>query len=134
MLFGEKLRAMRENANLTQAELGKLIGVSDRVVGYYEADVRFPKKPYTLQRISEVFDVSIDSLLGKEESFIQKSVEQFVYTGNKQAKELLTNVQALFAGGELPEEDQDEFFRMVTQMYIEAKNNNKKYGRKQHTE
>lgn len=130
MMFGEKLRKMRESAGLTQAELGKLIGVSDRVVGYYEANVRFPKKPETLQKLSEVFNVSIDSLLGKEEAFLQKSAEQFGYTGNKQAKELLTNMQALFAGGELPEEDQDEFFRMMTEIYIEAKNNNKKYGRK----
>ncbi len=130
MLFGERLRKMREDAGLTQAELGKRIGVSDRVVGYYEANVRFPKKPETLQKISEVFNVSIDSLVGKDGAFIQKSVEQFGYTGSKQAKEVLNNVQSLFAGGELPEEDQDEFFRMVTEMYFEAKQNNKKYGHK----
>jgi transcriptional regulator with XRE-family HTH domain len=130
MLFGERLRKMREDAGLTQAELGKQIGVSDRVVGYYEANVRFPKKPETLQKISEVFNVSIDSLVGKDGAFVQKSVEQFGYTGSKQAKEVLNNVQALFAGGELPEEDQDEFFRMVTEMYFEAKQNNKKYGHK----
>lgn len=130
MLFGERLRKMREDAGLTQAELGKRIGVSDRVLGYYEANVRFPKKPETLQKISEVFNVSIDSLVGMDGAFVQKSVEQFGYTGSKQAKEVLNNVQALFAGGELPEEDQDEFFRMVTEMYFEAKQNNKRYGHK----
>jgi hypothetical protein len=88
------------------------------------------KKPETLQKLSEVFDVSIDSLVGNDGAFVQKSVEQFGYTGSKQAKEVLTNVQALFAGGELPEEDQDEFFRMVTEIYFEAKKNNKKYGRR----
>ena len=129
MLFGERLRKMREDAGLTQAELGKRIGVSDRVVGYYEANVRFPKKPETLQKLSEVFKVSIDLLVGKDGSFVQKSVEQFGYTGSQQAKEVLNNVQALFAGGELPEEDRDEFFRMVSEMYFEAKQNNKKYGR-----
>lgn len=33
MDFGDRFRKMRVDAGLTQAELGKLMGVSDRVVG-----------------------------------------------------------------------------------------------------
>lgn len=130
MLFGDRLRKLREEAGLTQAELGQTIGVSDRVVGYYEANDRFPKKPETLQKISEVFNVSTDFLLGNDGHFVQSSVQQFGYTGGKQAKEVLNDVQTLFAGGQLPEEDQEEFFLLITEMYFEAKKNNKKYGRK----
>jgi len=130
MLFGDRIRKMREDAGMTQSELGKLIGVSDRVVGYYEANVRFPRKVETLQKLSEVFNVSLDSLLGKDGAFMQKSVDRFGYTGSKQAIDLLNNFQAFFAGGKLPEDDQDEFFRMVTEIYFEAKQTNKKYGRK----
>lgn len=129
MLFGDRLKKLREDKGLIQAELGKLIGVSDRVVGYYEANDRFPKKPETLQKISEVFNVSVDYLLGTDGAFVQNSVEQFGYTGGRQAKEVLNDVQALFAGGQLPEEDKEEFFRLITEMYFEAKKNNKKYGR-----
>lgn len=130
MLFGDRLKQLREDKGLIQAELGKLIGVSDRVIGYYEANDRFPKKPETLQRISEVFQVSVDYLLGTEGAFLQNSVEQFGYTGGKQAKEVLNDVQTLFAGGQLPDEDKEEFFRLITEMYFEAKQTNKKYGRK----
>lgn len=130
MLFGDRLRKLREKAGLTQAELGQIIGSSDRVIGYYESNNRFPKKPETLQKISEVFNVSIDYLLGNDGAFVQSSVRQFGYTGGRQAKEVLTDVQTLFAGGQLPEEDQEEFFRLITEMYFEAKKNNKKYGRK----
>jgi len=130
MLFGDRLKQLREGKGLIQAELGKLIGVSDRVIGYYEANDRFPKKPETLQRISEVFQVSVDYLLGTDGAFLQNSIEQFGYTGGKQAKEVLYDVQTLFAGGQLPDEDKEEFFRLITEMYFEAKQTNKKYGRK----
>lgn len=130
MLFGDRLRKLREEAGLTQAELGQIIGASDRVVGYYESNDRFPKKPETLQRLSEVFNVSVDYLLGNDGAFMQSSVQQFGYTGGRQAKEVLNDVQTLFAGGQLPEDDQEEFFRLITEMYFEAKKNNKKYGRK----
>lgn len=130
MLFGDRLRKLREKAGLTQAELGQIIGASDRVVGYYESNDRFPKKPETLQKISEVFQVSVDVLVGNDGSFIQSSVQQFGYTGGRQAKEVLNDVQTLFAGGQLPEDDQEEFFRLITEMYFEAKKSNKKYGRK----
>jgi len=60
MLFGDRLGKLQKDKGLIQAELGKLIGVSDRVVGYYEANVRFPNKPETLQKISKVFNVSVD--------------------------------------------------------------------------
>lgn len=44
MLFGDRVKQLRENSGMTQAELGKLIGVSDRVLGYYESNERFPRK------------------------------------------------------------------------------------------
>ncbi|MDD3654820.1 MAG: helix-turn-helix transcriptional regulator [Desulfotomaculaceae bacterium] len=131
MLFGDRLKKLRRDAGLTQAELGKRIGVSERVIGYYEANARFPNKQETLQKISEVFDVSIDSLVGKEGSFLQRAAEKYGYTGSKQAQKVLQDVQALFAGGELPEADRDMFFRLLTEMYFETKQINKKYGRKE---
>lgn len=130
MLFGDRLKSLREKSGMTQADLGKLIGVSDRVVGYYESNDRFPKKPEILQKISEVFEVSVDFLLGKDGAFIQSANEQYGSAGAKQAQEVLNDVQSLFAGGDLPEEDKEEFFRLITEMYFESKQKNKKYGRK----
>lgn len=130
MLFGDRLRKLREEKGMTQAELGELIGVSDRVLGYYESNDRFPKKPELLQKLSEIFKVSLDYLIGSDGSFMKDAESEYGYVGKKQAKEVLGDVQALFAGGELPEEDKEEFFRLVTEMYFESKKINKKYGRK----
>lgn len=101
--------------------MSKLIGVSDRVVGYYEANVRFPNKPETLREISKVFNVSVDYLLGIDGTLDQSSVVQFDNTGWGQAQEILKGIQKIFASEEVLEEDKDEVFRLITEMYFEAK-------------
>jgi transcriptional regulator with XRE-family HTH domain len=64
MLFGDRLRLLREEKNLTQKELGNILSISDRVIGYYEANDRFPKDEKTLIKISQYFNVSLDWLVG----------------------------------------------------------------------
>ena len=63
MTFGERLRTLRTEAGLSQEELGQSIGVSARVVGYYETDDRFPKNQQILVDIAKTFQVSLDYLL-----------------------------------------------------------------------
>lgn len=63
MTFGERLHLLRTDAGLTQEALGQEIGVSPRVVGYYESDNRFPKDPATLVAIAQYFQISLDYLL-----------------------------------------------------------------------
>lgn len=91
MSFGSKLRSLREEKEWTQAYVGKAVGVSDRVIGYYEADNRFPKEERVLNALAELFNVSTDYLLGntdlrnysdyhpvlneKDEKDIQKELE-----------------------------------------------------------
>lgn len=63
--FGEKLKELRLQAGLTQKELGMQIQVSKSVVSYYELQERYPS-PEILLRLSNVFHVTTDYLLGKE--------------------------------------------------------------------
>ena len=43
MSFGENLKKLRKAKGLSQLELGKLFGLSDRTIGHFEANERFPK-------------------------------------------------------------------------------------------
>ena len=63
--FGEKLKKLRIQSGLTQRELGMQIKVSKSVVSYYELQERYPS-PEILLRLSNVFHVTTDYLLGKE--------------------------------------------------------------------
>lgn len=65
MRFGEILRALREEKGWTQKELGRRINVSDRVIGYWESNDRFPKDGNIINTLADLFNVSIDYLLGR---------------------------------------------------------------------
>ena len=63
--FGEKLKELRLQAGLTQKELGEQIKVTKSVISYYELQERYPS-PEILLKLADVFNVSVDYLLGRE--------------------------------------------------------------------
>lgn len=65
MHFGEILKDLRLKAGLTQKQLADQIGVSKSVVSFYELSERIPS-PSVLIKLSSVFHVSADYLLGVE--------------------------------------------------------------------
>ncbi len=62
MTIGERLRALRKEAGLTQKELGERLGVSASMIGQYETNLRKPKFE-TLEKIAAVLNVSISEFL-----------------------------------------------------------------------
>ena len=64
--FNERLKFLRENSNMSQAELSKHIGVSKSSINMYERGEREPSIE-TLEAIADFFNVDMDYLLGKSE-------------------------------------------------------------------
>jgi transcriptional regulator with XRE-family HTH domain len=61
--FGGRLAQIRQERGLTQAEFGKAVGVSQRVIAYYETESEQP--PGTLLvDLGKALKVSADELLG----------------------------------------------------------------------
>ena len=65
--FGEKLKELRKSAGLTQKQLAERLGITSSVVSYYELSERTPS-PEVLIKLSGIFHVSVDSLLGIEQT------------------------------------------------------------------
>lgn len=61
--FGTRLKALRLEKGLTQEELGKQLGKTKNNISQYERDAR-QTDDETKKRIAEIFNVSIDYLLG----------------------------------------------------------------------
>ena len=59
----ERIRNLREDSDLTQAEIGKLINVPQRTYAYYESGERMIP-PQVLVALAKHYDVSVDYLLG----------------------------------------------------------------------
>ena len=49
----------RKNKNMTQSELGALVGVSANCITQYEKNVRFPK-PQILLKICKILEIDIN--------------------------------------------------------------------------
>lgn len=63
MTFGQKLKILREEHNMLQSELAKLLNLAPSSISMYEKDERDPDTD-TLKRIAEIFNVTSDYLLG----------------------------------------------------------------------
>lgn len=61
--FGQKLKNLRKNAGLTQADLARMLNVTKSVVSYYELQERSPS-PDVLVKLASIFRVTSDYLLG----------------------------------------------------------------------
>lgn len=61
-----KLRDYRESKKLTQDELGGVIGITGRAIGYYEKGQREPRLKIA-RKLAAYFDISIEDLFKKAE-------------------------------------------------------------------
>ncbi len=66
MLLNENIRKLRQARNLSQVDLGRMLGVTKQSVSNWEND-NIPPSVDMLLRIAEVFSVSTDYLLGLNE-------------------------------------------------------------------
>lgn len=65
-MFGERLKMIRKQAGLSQKSLASRLHVSQQSVWKWERSESSPN-PETLARIAEIFDISADYLLGRDE-------------------------------------------------------------------
>jgi len=65
-MFCERLKVLRTDRNLSQPELAKLIGVSKGMISFWENGINEPTIT-NLLKLSQIFDVSADYLLGLED-------------------------------------------------------------------
>ena len=60
----QRIRDLREDHDLTQAQVGKAINVPQRTYAYYESGQRMIP-PHVLCALADFYGVSVDYLLGR---------------------------------------------------------------------
>ena len=76
MIIGERIKAARKSKNLTQQELGDILGVSKVSICGYENGTRVPTLENFIQLL-DVLEVKPDFLLGREASAICEEEEEY---------------------------------------------------------
>lgn len=64
-MFKDKLKHLRIENNLTQADVAKAIGVSPATIGNYEQGTREPRNNEMWQKLANYFGISVDELMDK---------------------------------------------------------------------
>lgn len=108
-----RIKELRTEKGLLQSDVAKYIGKSERIVGFYEKGERDPNTD-TLIKLSELFDVSIDYILGKSDAKnsnpinlddIDIAFASGIRGLNKENQETLKNIMK----GLLAKQELDEF-------------------------
>lgn len=65
MSIGENIKRLRESRGLTQSELGKIAGVTDKAVSTWEADLKVPRMG-AIQKMADYFQIPKSVILDGE--------------------------------------------------------------------
>ena len=117
MEFNEKLRLLRKNAGLTQRQVADAVGVTYRTYQNYEAGASMPAGD-TASRLAAALGVSTDTLFGTASASAPEAPDRAL-------RALLAEMQALFAGGALREEDKKYVLDALTEAYFRTKQQGK---------
>lgn len=138
--FADKVKDARAELGLSQIQLGEMVGVSNRAIVSYESGEKKPRQS-TMLKLAKALKVSVkfltnDSCMNpmediEKDGYIEEARDKYGAKGARDMETLLAENAALFAGGDLSQEQKDVFFEAVMKAYLACKEEaRKKYGHK----
>lgn len=121
MKFGEKLKKLRKDRKLRQVDLADDLKLSTRTIVSYEKGTSYPKNREIYNQLASYFRVDVNYLLMEDEDFTKEAKNIYGSVGKYEAEDLVDKARALFAGGELEEEDKDAVMKALQEAYWDAK-------------
>lgn len=110
--IGARITELRKQANMSQFQLAKVLGIATSTLGMYETGKREPSLK-VMNRIADYFDVSTDYLLGRPKKEIDNDID---YTALEKA---LDNAKS-FDGKPMSDNDR-EVVRGILKGYFTTK-------------
>ena len=138
--FSDKVKEARTSLGLSQPQLAQSIGITTRSVQAYESGDKKPRAS-VMAKLAKALKVSIKFLSDDEcedpvadiekDNYITEARERYGAKGVRDVDQLLADNAALFAGGDLSQEQKDAFFEAVMKSYITCKEEARvKFGKK----
>ncbi|MCC2255955.1 helix-turn-helix transcriptional regulator [Ruminococcus sp. CLA-AA-H200] len=132
MTFGEKIKNLRKKKKMSQSQLADILGVSLRTIRGWEIEGRYPKQRGQYQKLANTLECDMAYLMTDTESFVTDVSEQYGSRGVKQAQQILEQAAAMFAGGDLSDEDKAAFMDEIQLLYLDSKRRAKKFTPKKY--
>ena len=120
-MFADRLKTLRVSQNMTQEQLAERLGVVRKTVSDYENGKRYPKSQDTVTKLCRIFNVSRDYLMGDDDELVLSADGKYGRDAGEKARRIINETAALFAGGELSEEDKELVFRAISEVFWETR-------------
>ena len=104
--FGERLTAIRKARGLTQVQLAKAAGTTQRAISYYETEAGFPPAPAVID-LAKALQVSTDELLGIKAPKVER------IDSDPETRRLWRRFRQIAT---LPEKDQKAVIRLINSL------------------
>jgi len=125
--FGEKVKEQRIKKGLTQKAAAEALDISTRVLQKYEDGSNYPHDRDVYKRMANLFEIDVNYFLTEDEEFITEAARRYGRKGLSQSKAILEQTSALFAGGELSDEDKLSFIHEMQEIYFDSKEKAKRF-------
>lgn len=115
MNIGYKISKLREERGWTQEKTATMIDISRAALSHYEKNRREPD-PYTLTKLADLYNVSVDYLVGRTDSSdqtLEEPIRQFVNQLELSDTEILKKYTLAIDGKELTPEEARRFIAFV---------------------
>ncbi|MGB9662429.1 MAG: helix-turn-helix domain-containing protein [Moorellaceae bacterium] len=131
MTLGQKLVELRKSKGLTQEELAKILNVSRGAVSMWEIDQRVPDR-LVLGKIADLFEVSIDYLLGRtnDPRTLKDKVFDPTYEPTEMdLEELLKTAKIRFMGEPMAQNDREKLLQIARIIWEERRKIKEELGK-----
>lgn len=125
MKLNETIAALRHEKGHTQEQLAEMLGVSTQAVSKWECAASMPDISL-LPRLSEIFDVSVDYLLGCERN-VRRTIDEVISEANCLAKEGQHDESAALLARTLTRYPGDNrlIFELARRRFVNARHKNR---------
>lgn len=129
MIFQDRLKQMRKQSGLTQAELASKVGVTTRTIQNYELGNRKPSNMDVVQKLADTLGTNTAYLLGSAGAYIVEAHQKAGASAARDIDQLVSEITGMFAGGKLTEDALEGAMKALNDAFWLAKEKNKKYSK-----
>ncbi len=95
-MLGKRIKELRNEKGITQSELSNYLGLTPKMISFYELEQRFPPQDIII-KLADYFNVSTDYLLGRSEirnsDKLLKEYNALYYENHKEFEEYIRSLK-----------------------------------------
>ncbi len=125
IILGNRIRHLRKDNDLTQKELSSMIGLTPKMISFYENNQRIPPADILI-KFAKIFNVTVDYLLGSPSSDdMERSIEELNLlkyyrdkSNNPNQKSSPDSISNFFPGAVYLKEEEWELIQYYTELSL----------------